>query len=118
MSSEVVYTCQYMLKKLKPRHDSEFRRLLRAPLVKKGKIERRKDAYYRRNFILSFGIKLRPSHFCYNCKTNQCHTPGHKIVEMNPIVRIPRQTASKTRWKQFFIELHKFNNKKLYEDEM
>lgn len=110
MSDEVRYTCDPNYRKFTPKHKSEFSRLLRSSAMKKRRAKIRVSHYQDRNFNFSFGTKIQPRYFCLTCRTNQCRNYKiHKIIEISPIVRIPKQTASKKKWNEFFAELGKYH---------
>ena len=109
MITEIQYTNEQYVYKYKPKHKSEFSKLMNAPSVKRRQDVKRKDNYYERNFLI-FGNKIKPRYFCLDCKTNQCRNFTHNQIEISPFMRIPKQTASKMRWKEFFVELNKYNH--------
>lgn len=112
MSNEIEYTCEPAKKPTHFRHHfGEFHDLMRAPERKHIRDYRRVDNYHERNFMI-FGSGIKPRYFCMTCRTNQCRLfKDHEIIEINPFTRIPRQTASKTRWKQFYADLRRWHNR-------
>lgn len=95
----------------KPKHQLEFQALLNAPNRKASVDYRRRENYYERGWHLSFGTKIKEVAFCFICKHEQCCNNEHadRRIVLNPIIRVPRKTASNTRWKQFMVEVKKFH---------
>lgn len=87
----------------------EFERLMKAASKKQSSAYWRNDRYRERDFAMSFSSGVKPTLYCMECKTTQCRDYSHHIIELHPILRVPRQTASKHRWKQFEKELRKFS---------
>ena len=100
------------------KYKSEFSRLLNSTIRKELECAKRSSRYDRRNFIYGvYGSKvcMNQPQFCVKCLTETCYNKEHDIfrVTLNPRLRIPRKTASKTRWKEFAVEFKRFHKLKL-----
>ncbi len=99
------------IKKTKHQKQLDFQSLLNAPKQKANMDYKRRYNYYERNWLLTFGTKIREVSYCFECRSEQCCNNLHlerKIV-LNPIIRVPRKNVSKLRWKQFMVEVKKFH---------
>lgn len=72
-------------------------------------LSKRRSKYWERNHEYSWCTRIRTPLFCFECKSRECSNPTHNKIELHPIIRVPRKTASKLRWKQFYIELKRIH---------
>lgn len=49
-----------------------------------------------------FSNSIYEHKFCTDCNSNVCSDLTHNQIELHPIIRIPKKTASKKKWKLFY----------------
>jgi hypothetical protein len=59
-----------------------------------------RDDYH--GYYNGVGNKIFEHKFCIDCRSKECSNKSHNHIELHPIIRIPKQTANKKKWKQFF----------------
>ena len=88
---------------------ADFHYLMNAPARKSASAFRRRDNYCERDFHISFGSTIKEQMFCMDCRKCECNNTSHDHRILHSILRVPKQTAGKVKWKQFFAELNKFS---------